>query len=377
MTLRTIKFVLGVGWLVLYLLNVTSSLSANNVTFREAASMRGILMGSNGNSDHFTHDITYNTMLSQQYSLIYPENECLFQTIRPSQDIFNFTKCETVLNFTIENNQSFAADHLIWGVYNPSWLINGNFTPIEKENILINHINTTMKYFGNSAYSWNVVNEAINDSIVIDPITGKNTTDVYKHNVWYPDIPNYVELAFTAANAVRESNYEKYGQTKLFYNDYLITQSDGKTEAVYNMIKSLLDKNVSIDGIGFETHISILSPVIYDDIVYLLNKFVDLGITVHISEMDVACGIPTYKNNNKSWLPCIDWDSKKQEKQAKYFQTVLKACLDVDGCDFFSTWGFTDKYTWITTEQHPLIWDQYYNPKDAYDSILQQLLDYN
>ena len=130
MTLRTIKFVLGLGWLVLYLLNVTSSLSTNNVTFREAASMRGILMGSNGNSDHFTHDITYNTMLSQQYSLIYPENECLFQTIRPSQDIFNFTKCETVLNFTIENNQSFAADHLIWGVYNPSWLINGNFTPI-------------------------------------------------------------------------------------------------------------------------------------------------------------------------------------------------------------------------------------------------------
>ena len=71
---------------------------AVNVTFRQAAANRGFLMGSNGNSKHFTHDSTYSSFLSQQYSLVYPENECLFATYNSSiTRYFNFALCEKVL----------------------------------------------------------------------------------------------------------------------------------------------------------------------------------------------------------------------------------------------------------------------------------------
>ena len=73
--------------------------------------------------------------------------------------------------------------------YNPSWLTSGNYNQQELEQILQTHIETVMNHYGENALCWDVVNEAINDN----PTPG----NIYKTNVWYPTIPNYVELAFT------------------------------------------------------------------------------------------------------------------------------------------------------------------------------------
>ena len=135
-------------------------LSAENMTLREAGKQRGIYIGSNANHVHYENDATYAKILAEQFSIVYPENECLFEIIEPEQNVFNFTLCDNVLAYATQNNQLFAADHLIWGAdANPDWLLHGNFTPAEKQDILINHITKIMQYYGNATYSWNVVNE--------------------------------------------------------------------------------------------------------------------------------------------------------------------------------------------------------------------------
>ena len=153
------------------------------------------------------------------------------------------------------------------------------------------------------------------------------------------------------------------------------TELTPKSEAVYQMLKSMVNRGIPIDGMGFETHVSLLQPLEYESVYLELKRFADLGLTVHISEMDVACGIPTYLKENGSYVPCIDWDERKMEKQAEYYGIVLKACLNVDGCEFFASWGFTDKYTWIDTDMHPLQWDENYNTKPAFDTMINVLLN--
>ena len=150
----------------------------SNVTLREAGKNRGIYIGSNANHIHIENDGVYAEMLGEQFSIVYPENECLFEIIEPEQNIFNFTLCDTVLDYANKHDQLYAADHLIWGAdANPKWLLYGNFTPGEKENILVNHITKIMQYYGDKIYSWNVVNELSNLTPVSEQTDGKNHTN--------------------------------------------------------------------------------------------------------------------------------------------------------------------------------------------------------
>ena len=56
----------------------------------------------------------------------------------------------------------------------------------------------------------------------------------------------------------------------------------------------------------------------------------------------------------------------------------MEACLENPGvCTAFLTWGFTDKYTWLGSGQYPLPFDKNYNPKLAYQSMLNTLNNYS
>ena len=68
-----------------------------------------------------------------------------------------------------------------------------------------------------------VVNEAIAD--------GDNPKVLFKDNLWYPAVPDYVTEAFTKAVAVGGNS------TKYFYNDYSVGSATGwsslKSEKMY------------------------------------------------------------------------------------------------------------------------------------------------
>lgn len=236
---------------------------------------------------------------------------------------------------------------------------NGNYSPEQLTEILENHINTVIGHYPNSEiYGWDVVNEAVNDDL---------SKGLYKDCVWYPSVSNYVDIAFKTA---RKAN----SNIKLFYNDYDILMDSGwmksKSDAVYEMIKNMTQRGIPIDGIGIQTHINLGDTLDYNSIFNNFKRFSDLGLEVHITEMDVQCG--TYQNGQM--VPCSSFTTDIATKQAEYYQTILKACMAVDKCKNFETWGFTDKYTWVGTNEYPLPFDTNYQPKTAALYIENQLL---
>ena len=69
---------------------------------------------------------------------------------------------------------------------------------------------------------------------------------------------------------------------------------------------------------------------------------------MHITEMDIKC-VP--KGSSKPCTPDL------LDAQAKLYADILGACLEAPNCKSFETWGFTDKYTWLGTNKHPLPYD--------------------
>jgi len=249
--------------------------------------------------------------------------------------------------------QKFRGHNLCWGQSNPSWLENGGFSPAVKKTILQDHITTVVKHYNSTPICWDVVNEAVADS----------GTAVFKNTIWYPDVPDYIDVAFQTARAANPT-------VKLFYNDYNIASATGfsqqKSDKVYNMIKSMKQRGIPIDGVGFQLHVD-LTYNLFPGIIQNIQRYAALGLEVHFTELDVGC--VSYGQN------CPSWNAQKEQTQASIYSSLLNACSSQPACTSFETWGFTDKYSWLGANDHPLPFDSNYNKKPAFNALLAGLVN--
>eukprot|EP01084_Bolivina_argentea_P093774 168610_1 len=215
-----------------------------------------IFVGAALNYNDLKSDSKYASVGAEQYNLITSENGCY--------------------HFAISHNMTFRGHNTCWGGANPDWLKNGNYDSSQLQVILNNHITTVLQHYDKSpgVYSWDIVNEAVSD-------TPGDYPNIYKNNLWYPKVKNYVFDAFTYAEKARK---DKSLKTKLFYNDYNIHYEDNKSNAVYEMIQHMQSSNISIDGLGMQCHLQVGDnyPLDYDKLVSNMKRFSDLGMEIHI-----------------------------------------------------------------------------------------------
>jgi endo-1,4-beta-xylanase len=321
-----------------------------STTLKELAAKAGVYMGSCQNGDLLSEgDQQYSATLWNEYDLITPENSCKWAAIQPEEGVFTFDKCDIEFSFAHEHNQKIRGHNLCWGKHNPSWLEDGNFSSLELADLLRSHIDTVLKRYGSRAFVWDVVNEALSDF--------NDDSALFGNNVWYPALPNYVDIAFQQAAASRADSL-----VKLFYNDYLVEKGRGlfgfKSDNMFNMIKDMRQRGIPVDGVGLQFHIDLYYSGV-DSVQKNLERYDEIGIEVHITELDVGC---EYYH-----------DADGQTRQAEVFAAVLQACLDVKACTSFETWGFTDLHSWRGVEQHPLPFDESYMPKLAYQALTDTL----
>jgi len=320
---------------------LVSSLASEAAVLRTLAQNHNKLIGSCADAAHL-NEAQYGSILGAQFSVVTPENEMKWGATEPSHGSFSYSQGDAILNFANSHNQKVRGHNLAWGQYNPSWLDNGNFNATSKQDILKNHINNVVGHYKGKLLCWDVVNEAILDN--------PSGTNVYKSTVWYPSVPNYIDLAFQWARAADPS-------ALLFYNDYSAEGAGAKPDAVYNLVKSMKSRGIPIDGVGLQYHVSTSYTPNVADVQKNIQRLTDLGLEVHITELDVGASTSTNDLNT----------------QATIYSNVMKVCLANPKCTAFVTWGFTDKYTWKGSAAAPLLYDTNYNPKPSYNALVTAL----
>jgi len=313
---------------------------------RELAKLRGKFVGSCSNHNSLSSDANYSTILAQQYSIVTPENEMKWDATEATQNVFTYSEGDMIVAYAKKAGQEIRGHNLCWGVYNPTWLTSGGFSAAQLQAILQNHITNVVGHYKGQLYSWDVVNEAVSDS--------PTNTSYLKPNVWYPAIPNYVDLAFQWAYAVDPT-------VKLFYNDYGAEGSGAKSDAVYNMLKSMKARGIPVHGVGLQYHVSLGYTPNINDVNANIKRLTALGLEVQITEMDVS-----FSGGNGN-------EAAELAQQATIYGQVLDACLASPNCSAYVTWGFTDKYTWLGSSEQPLPFDVNYKPKPAFNALVTDL----
>ncbi|KAF4028573.1 Glycosyl hydrolase family 10 [Phytophthora infestans] len=154
-----------------------------------------------------------------------------------------------------------------------------------------------MTHFGDSCHAWDVANEVMGDDAT------------YRKSFWYAKTgTDYITTAFKTANAVKKSLGLK---TKLYYNDYNTNTVNAKSTAVLEMIQTLLlDKNIGIDGMGFQSHSSYSDTATAKDMRRIWSVLL-------YTKLDVKTSSPT---------PSED----EQEQQFQVYTNVISACQQLE-----------------------------------------------
>ena len=322
-------------------------------TLRQLAKNHGKFFGSCENINVLNNGSAspeYQKIINTQFSLVTAENSCKFTETEYTQNSFQFTDCDTIFSHATNAKQVMRGHNLVWGKLNPPWLTQSNFSREQLTDVMKTHIDTVVKHYNGKTFCWDVVNEAVTDYL---------NESMFKNNDWYPKVPDYVDQAYLQANASRK------GGEKLFYNDYGIASSIGfsarKSQLVYDLVYSMKGRNIPIDGVGLQLHVDI-NYALVEGVVKNMGRLGALGLWIHMTEIDVACAPAS--------LPCPRWTAVEEQKQAEVYAALLDACLKEDMCESFEMWGFSDRYTWLGTDQHPLLYDENYKPKLAVQALM-------
>jgi len=330
----------------------TTAPQPEGTALHQLAAAKGITFGTCVNSQWFSGQTggTYDNILKSEFAMVVAENEMKVDAIEPSQNNFNFSNGDKLVNFALNNNMKVRGHTLVWHSQLPGWMGNWGGSRDGLISAMNNHITKTMQHYKGKVAEWDVVNEACDDS-------GYGL----RRSVWTNKIGDeFIDIAFQTA---READPDAL----LFYNDYNIEDMGAKSNTAFNMIKSMKERGIPIDGVGFQCHfINGMSSSQLSAIEQNIKRYADIGVQVSITELDIRMNDSENQNNGFN-------------TQGSNYKSLMEIALRNDNVKTFVVWGFTDKYSWIPQvfpgTGRALIYDNNYNTKPAYNGLKEALMN--
>jgi len=312
-------------------------------------------------------NIAADKLIKQQFNAVTPENIMKAEIIQPGWNTYNFDLADKVIAFAKKNNMKVNAHTLIWHSQLPAFMRHMQSADSVRQ-YFVNHITKVASRYDGKVYSWDVVNEALNEdgtlrkSIFLDKL-GKD----------------YIVEAFRLAQKTSP-------HSKLYYNDYNIEQPKKRAGAI-DIIKKIQAAGVRIDGVGIQGHWK-SGNVPMTDIEESIKEYSSLGIDVMFTELDLSV-LPNpwdkttadvsetaqgsaKMNPYQNGLP----DSAQQllaKSYADLFTLFMKYKKEISRITF---WGVDDGQSWLNgfpikgRTNYPLLFDRNFKPKPAFYSVI-------
>ena len=320
-------------------------------SLRREAKKYNFWIGSSFDAGWVSEDPLLVDMVTREFNMLTPEVAMKWEVIHPERDYYDFRRGDGVVDFARLNGMLVRGHPLVWDFQLPGWVLEAyeaeRFTRDEWIDILRGHVKTVAGHYRGEIYAWDVVNEAIADDGSL------------RDTIWLRTIgPEYIAMTFRWA-------HEADPYALLFYNDNGGEGMNAKAQAIYELVDGLIKDGVPIHGVGLQMHVALGSAPSADELAQNIQRLSDLGLRVHITEMDVRL---QYSSAS---------EEQKLASQSEMYRRVFTVCLQAPGCEAFVTWGPTDRHSWIPGytghPDAPLLFDESYEPKPAYDAIMEVL----
>jgi len=278
----------------------------------------------------------YARILERECALLVPENELKWQwTRRAGPDSFDFRAFDAIADYATAHGFKLRGHTLFWTPekWYPKWLAQAHFTSrADAERLLLNHVQTVCRRYGERIYSYDVVNEAVQPET--GAIRDTNVTRALGGE-------GFLDLMFHTARA-------EAPHAQLVYNDYMSwergTEDETHIKGVLKLLEGFRKRGTPVDALGVQSHIRLLKKAPVAEIVResegpwrrFLDEVVDMGYKLLITEFDV----------NDRMAP--DRMSIRDRMVADYAKAYLDVMLAYPQLQDVLAWGMVDRFSWLT-----------------------------
>ncbi len=301
-------------------------------------------------------DVEYCNALRKYCDVIVPEGGMLWNDLRPDKSTFDFGDADKIVSFAASNDLKVHGHTLVWHGVMPNWTESLTSQALAQEELL-RHIDTVVGRYKNLIRSWVVVNEPL-----LENATG---LDDLRPTIWQRTMGfDHLSLAFHAAHVADPA-------AKLIINEYDIEHVGeryrNRRAALTALVRSLVDRGVPVHGVGLQGHLKADLAIDSRGLREFARDMKTLGLKISVTELDVIDNL----------LPA---DVRQRDGLvSKCAQTFLSSLSEVDRLDSLSTWGITDKYTWVPiyykrsdgSKNRPLPLTEQYVPKPLMATIAE------
>lgn len=297
--------------------------------------------------------------IAKHFNSITAENEMKPAEVQPQEGNYTFDAADRIIAFAEEHGTGVRGHTLLWHNQTGDWMFrNAEGGPCSREQLLSrlqSHISTVVGRYRGRVYAWDVVNEAIEDK-----------SDQYLRDTRWLEIigEDYIQLAFEMA-------HQADPDTLLFYNDYNETDPVKRIK-IHKLVRSLLDRNTPVHGIGMQAHWNIYGPST-DDIRSALELYASLGLRIHITELDLSM----FRHGDQSTglkAPTEEMLKLQEQRYTEIFALLLEYREAIDSVTF---WGVADDYTWLDgfpvrgRKNWPFLFNEQKEPKASFGRLAE------
>lgn len=310
-------------------------------------------------------DAKANAVIVQHFNMATPENIMKAEIIHPQWDVYNFDLADKMVAYGKKNKIKINGHTLIWHSQLPAFA--RNIRSVDSfRTFFTNHINTVAGRYKDQIFSWDVVNEALNED-------GTMRRSVFLSRLG----DNFVTEAFRLAAAAAP-------KTELYYNDYN-NEQPAKRAGCIALIKKIQDAGVRIDGVGIQGHWHV-GKVPFKDIEESIIQYAAMGLKVMFTELDIEVLPRSFQgadvNQRVASNPALNpypngLPDSVQQQLANDYEALFKLFLKhKDKITRITFWGVNDGQSWLNDwpvrgrTNYPLLFDREFNPKPAYYKVI-------
>lgn len=288
------------------------------------------------------------------------ENETKWVALRPNPREYTFYLADRMVDWAVANKMLMRGHTLLWQKtqYFPRWLVNYDFgtrPAAEAERLLRDHITTVCTHFGTRIFTYDVVNETVDEN------TGEIRDTPFTKYLG----PNVVDICFDAAAKAAP-------HAKLVYNDYMNFGSGSAKhrDGVLKLLARLKANKAPVHLLGIQSHIGpgtnpesqgagAFSTADQAAWKQFLDAVVAMDLRLCLTEFDVG------ERGTPSDIPARD------RFMADLAQRYLDFMFAYRQTDYLVAWGMMDHYSWVQNFgkrpdgmlKRPSPYDTNYQPK--------------
>jgi endo-1,4-beta-xylanase len=335
--------------------------------------------------------------LLKHFNVVVAENEMKPDNIMPTSadGSYRWENADALVNYAEANGKKIRGHVIIWHDQTPAWFFNGSGTSgrATKDELytrMENHIKTVFKKYGGRIDTWDVCNEVV-DHDNFGPRSGSKYTQIME-DAGLSGINRY-EYVLKAFEWARQYADENGGQNvKLYLTDYGIERrfpdtppdQKSKIDGFEELVDYLIEKEAPVDGVGFQGHFRL-----YDHPVEQISAGIDRfsaktrkdgkKLTVQVCELDFSVFSNAKGEGNDQKIANSKIEERLTDLAATYrdYFDMFEQKYKEGKLTMVLVWGIADGHSWLNNHpvsgrtDHPLLFDRGYEPKEAFNKLVE------